>query len=318
MSFLGIDLGGANLKVVSKKGWQIIYFPIWKKFGELERLLRSIAKKHSADKAGVTMTAELSDAFRSKEEGVQKIAEVCRKVFAEAFFLNLDGRLTKEIDDPRKYAASNWVASVAFLIEDGRENFVFVDIGSTTTDIIPVTNKPKAAFTDFERLKRGELVYFGVLRTPVFYVLHEIYSAPLCPEFFSITADVFRVTGDIGEEDYTCETPDGRGKDLESCLRRLSRSICCDLDELGIEKAREIASRAKLNMILKLSEAIREKLEEYGISSVLGCGIGEFLIEESCRGIKANFTKLSEIYGDYSKLFPAYSIFKLVEKEVEE
>ncbi|HDN73976.1 MAG TPA: H4MPT-linked C1 transfer pathway protein, partial [Archaeoglobus sp.] len=72
---------------MSKKGWQIIYFPIWKKFGELERLLRSIAKKHSADKAGVTMTAELSDAFRSKEVGVQKIAEDCRKVFAEAFFL---------------------------------------------------------------------------------------------------------------------------------------------------------------------------------------------------------------------------------------
>ncbi len=168
MSSLGIDIGGANLKVASKDGWEIIYFPMWREAESLEEKLREIAEKYSAAKAGVVMTAELADFFDSKAEGVEFIAKACENAFKDVRFLDVDGNLKPSIDNPENFAASNWVASCRFLLEEGYGNFLFVDMGSTTTDIIPVTSKIEAAKTDFERLKRRELVYFGVLRTPVF------------------------------------------------------------------------------------------------------------------------------------------------------
>ncbi len=315
MNSLGIDIGGANLKIASDKGCEIIYFPMWKRADELENVLRSIAKKYDATKAGIVMTAELADVFETKKEGVERIAYVCRKVFDEVYFLNVRGELKNDIDNPLNFAASNWVASIAFLTNEGWKDFLFVDVGSTTADVIPVTDKIEAATTDFERLKRQELIYFGILRTPVFYVLESFDSAPLCPEFFAITADVFRVTGDISEIDYSCDTPDGKGKDVESCLRRLARTVCCDLNELGAEKVVQLARNAKASMIRKLATVISKKVEEYGLKAVLACGIGEFLIEESCKAAEVECIKLSSLYGEYSKLFPAYAMLKLVEKK---
>ncbi|MBO8178862.1 MAG: H4MPT-linked C1 transfer pathway protein [Archaeoglobus sp.] len=314
MSSLGIDIGGANLKVASPDGWEIIYFPMWREAERLESKLREIAEKYSAKKAGVVMTAELADFFNSKSEGVEFIAKACENVFDEVCFLDVDGNLKSSIDVPENFAASNWVASCRFLLEEGYRNFLFIDMGSTTTDIIPVTSKINAGKTDFERLKRRELVYFGILRTPVFYVLKEFNSVPLCPEFFAITADVFILTGDIQERDYTCNTPDGKGKSGEECMRRLARTVCSDLDELGESNVKELALEAKWSMIDTVSEIIKAKSAEYGLNKVFACGIGEFLIKEACEEAEIDCQLISELYGEYSKLFPAYAMLKLVEK----
>ena len=243
------------------------------------------------------------------------IGEICRRVFEDVSFLDVSGRLSRTLDEPAKFAASNWVASATFLLREGYRNFLFVDIGSTTTDIIPVTDRIEATKTDFERLKRREMIYVGILRTPVFYILKEFDSAPLCPEFFAITADVFIATGDITEDDYTCETPDGKGRDEISCLKRLARTICCDLEEIGINKAKQLALEAKKAMKDLLKDALRKKTEDYGIERVFTCGIGEFLIEEICNEIGVEFISLSGLYGEYSKLFPAFAMLKLVQKD---
>ncbi len=315
MNSLGIDVGGANLKIAARDGWEIIYFPMWKKVDQLGEVLRSVAEKYGAQKAGVVMTAELVDVFESKEKGVRKIVSTCSEIFDEVLFLDVFGNLCRDVSDPLKFAASNWVASIKFLLEEEHTNFLFVDMGSTTTDLIPVTDRIQAALTDFERLKRGELIYFGVLRTPVFYVLEEYDSAPLCPEYFSITADVFVVTGDISYAEYTCETPDGGGKDRRSCLKRLARTVCCDLNELGESNAARIAFEAKKSMVERLASGIERKIEEYGLEIVFACGIGEFLIQECCELLGVECIRLSDVYGDYSKLFPAYAMLKLVEKQ---
>jgi probable H4MPT-linked C1 transfer pathway protein len=309
MNSLGIDIGGANLKVSDGREHRIIYFPMWKRARELKTKLRELSMEFGADRAGVVITAELADVFKSKREGIQYIAEICSEVFADVFFLDVEGRLSKEIDDPLKFCASNWMASVSFLVNEGFKDFLFVDIGSTTTDLIPVKEKPTAGKTDFERLKRGELLYMGVLRTPVFYVLKRFEGADLCPEYFAITADVFRVTGDIGEDDYNCETPDSAGKSVEECMRRLSRTVCCDLEELGEKKAKLLAFRAKDAMIRILRREIVTRLSEWDLETVLACGIGEFLVERACECIR-----LSEKYGTASKLFPAFAMSRLVEK----
>lgn len=309
MNSLGIDIGGANLKVSDGKENRIIYFPMWKKASELKNKLKDLAKDFGAEKAGVVITAELADVFKSKKEGIEFISKVCKDVFKEVYFLDIEGRLTNEIDDPLKFCASNWMASVSFLLTEGFRDFLFVDMGSTTTDLIPVKERAVAGKTDFERLKRKELVYIGVLRTPVFYILRNFESAELCPEFFAITADVFRITGDITEEDYNCETPDSSGKSVKDCMRRIARTVCCDLEELGEMKVKLIALKAKKAIIRKLQREIDAKLSHYGLERVLACGIGEFLIEQA-----SECTKLSEKYGKASKLFPAFAMLKLVEK----
>lgn len=309
MNSLGIDIGGANLKVSNGRDNRIIYFPMWKKALELENKLKEVAKEFGAEKAGVVITAELADFFKSKREGIEFIANACRNAFKEVYFLDLEGRITKEIYDPMKFCASNWIASISFLLEEGYRDFLFVDMGSTTTDLIPVKDRALAGKTDFERLRRKELLYFGILRTPVFYVLRNFMDADLCPEFFAITADVFRVTGDLSEEDYNCETPDSGGKSVRECMLRLSRTVCCDLEELGEMNAKLLALKAKKAMIRTLKKHIRAKLTQYNLKRVLACGIGEFLVAQAfdCK-------KLSESYGNASKLFPAFAMLKLVEK----
>ncbi len=124
-----------------------------------------------------------------------------------------------------------------------------MDIGSTTTDIIPVLGGiPAAGATDFERLARSELIYAGALRTNLAALLHTVeakgFTVRTASELFAITADVYLILGRITPEDYSCDTPDGGGKDPESAARRIARLVCCDLSELDTDDIRSIAMQA--------------------------------------------------------------------------
>ena len=317
MPFLGIDVGGANLKVATENGdFRLIYLPVWKRLDELEAKLREIKEEFEPDGVGVVMTAELSDAFPTKTFGVRRIAEIVEGVFRNVLFLDLEGRLRGYGDvlkEPRTFMASNWVASVRFLLEEGWRNFVFADMGSTTTDLIPVTDRVEAGKTDYERLGRGELLYFGVLRTPVFYILPE-FDVPLVSEFFAVAGDVFVVTGDLDPREYTCDTPDGRGKDVESCMRRLARCVCCDLEEVGEDYVYSMARAFRERVLEKLERAVRDLSDRFGLERVVGCGLGEFLLREATERVGMEFLSVKEIYGDVSKVFPAYAMARLVLK----
>ncbi len=68
---------------------------------------------------------------------------------------------------PLTVAASNWVAT-ALVVADEVPDAILIDMGSTTTDIIPIVGGVVRAIglTDPDRLASGELVYTGALRTP--------------------------------------------------------------------------------------------------------------------------------------------------------
>ncbi len=315
MPSLGIDVGGANLKVATDDGhFEIIYLPIWKRLNELESKLMAVREEFEPDNVGVVMTAELSDVFATKVEGVKRIAEIVNGVFGNAKFLDLDGSLKsydEVIENPRDFMASNWIASAKFLLEEGWRNVLFTDMGSTTTDLIPITDRIEAGKTDYERLKRGELLYFGALRTPVFYILPK-FDVPLASEFFSIAGDAFVVTGDIEPEDYTCDTPDGRGRDVESCMRRLARCVCADIEEVGDLYIMNLAETFKSRMLEILSNAIKTLTSKFGLRRVLGCGIGEFLLKEATEESGLEYVSLAEEYGEVSKALPAYAMSNLI------
>ena len=304
---IGIDVGGANLKIWRGKS-ESYYFPFWKRRDDFPEFLRSL--KIEGEKIGVVITAELSDAFKSKEEGVRFIERsIAENVSGDVYFLNLNGELKRSVDNPLDFSAANWVASVKYLSKI-YENFVFVDLGSTTCDVIPFKGKILAAKTDYERLKRGELLYFGMLRTPLCYLLSfkEISS-----ELFSISADAMRVLGVISEEDYSCETPDGRGRSVKECMQRISRQFCADLDEMGEEEVRKISREVYEVMVAKIEKAIWEKMESYGIERVIGCGMGEVLIEDAAKRVGAEYISLSKEFGEeISKIFPAFAVAELL------
>jgi probable H4MPT-linked C1 transfer pathway protein len=304
---IGLDIGGANTKVATDESYEIVHFPIWKKRDEFGDLLRYIKEKYGSPTVSVVITAELSDIFRRKEDGITFISNELERVFERVYYLNVEGEIKCCIDNPRDFMATNWIASCKFLLEMGYRDFVFVDVGSTTTDMIPVKDRVVGK-TDLDRLLSGELLYIGVLRTPTFHLTDLNTST----EFFSITADVFRVLGDIDENDYICETPDGNDKSYESCMNRLSRLFCSDFDELDEEFLISFAKSVKENFISRLVENLM-KFRLKGFDLVMGCGIGEFLIRESANRVGMSYTSVEDVFG-FSDVFPAYAVLQLCKR----
>ena len=96
----------------------------------------------SAAPLALTMTAELSDAFRSKREGVLFVMDAVREAFPRnpVFVLDCHGEfaaLREARSRPLEFAATNWVAAALFAASRV-DDCILVDVGSTTTDIVPI------------------------------------------------------------------------------------------------------------------------------------------------------------------------------------
>ncbi|MHC1610567.1 MAG: hydantoinase/oxoprolinase family protein [Candidatus Methanospirareceae archaeon] len=334
--FVGIDIGGANTKIATSEGFvDSFYAPLWKDKEYLYDVLPEVNQKFSPEieGVGVVMTGELSDCFETKREGVLYIKDALVAAFDSPRFFEINAtfRDSSAVDkDPLAFAATNWLAS-SKLIAEQYKDVIFVDIGSTTTDVIPIVDgEIKARRRDLERLKTGELIYSGVLRTNIAALLKKVEigekgeECGLSSELFAITADAYLVLGDITEADYGCESPNSyafEGRDNEeksrvSAMRRLSRVVCSDLEELGEDGAVKIAEQVKRAQVEELSASIERMKEKYGIKMVVAAGIGEFIAKEAADSVNMHFLSLSSRYNrEISATFPAFAVAKLLENE---
>ena len=105
---IGWDIGGANTKAVflrtengqvrDYKGL-IEYFPVWKNPEKLVEVLLTLKEKVSGntplDCVGLTMTAELSDAYQTKRAGVNHILACAAQAFEgiRVFVLDVNASL---------------------------------------------------------------------------------------------------------------------------------------------------------------------------------------------------------------------------------
>ncbi len=244
--FVGWDIGGAHLKMVALDAEGKIVMtahqpcPLWQGIPQLIGAFKAVLQPAlKAAEHAVTMTGEIVDVFPDRKQGVRGIiacvlAEIGRfKVFAaDRGFIDpaLAGEAWQRI------AAANWYASAVFTARRCG-HALFIDIGSTTTDIILVRDGRLAnrGFTDAERLRHGELVYAGVVRTPVAAIVDRVPIdgrwQPLMKEIFATMADVYTLTGDLSVYPEWAHTADGDGKDLPHCSRRLARMTGFDLHE---------------------------------------------------------------------------------------
>jgi len=128
---------------------------------------------------------------------------------------------------------------------------------------------------------------------------------PLAPELFSIMADARLALGQISPERYSCDTADGAGKDRQAALRRLARSVCADLEEIGEGAAMAIAEQACSRQKKILVAAISRQATEHGLEKVVAAGTGEGLIAEAAAFLGMECLRISEKYGSkISDVFP--------------
>ena len=308
----GLDIGGANTKAASSDGLiaESVYLPLWKN-APLGKVLQRFAKLEPKAVA-VVMTGELADCFSCKSEGVESIRSRILGAFnCPVHFWGISGFGSQDL------AGANWSASAALVSRDVGD-CLFVDMGSTTTDIIPIKGESLAARTDYLRLARGELIYTGLLRTSLGALLPAARirgeTIPLAPEFFAITADAYLVLGEISEERYTCDAPDGAGKSREAALQRLARAICSDLEEIGESGALAIARQVRNRQMRILVDALEGLARQHELSRVAATGIGERSIAEAASFLGLECVLLSDRYGSkISDIFPAYAVARLLE-----
>ena len=163
---IGIDIGGANLKVVDDAGVHIHYCPLWQG-APLTDLLEAYREP-----AAVVMSGELADCFASKIEGIRWIVDAVHAVIPDAVFYGIDAAFhTRPVP---ALAAANWLASADYLRKDYADA-VLLDVGSTTADVIPLNCfEALKGLTDTRRLQKHYLVYTGMLRTNIATLLPSV------------------------------------------------------------------------------------------------------------------------------------------------
>jgi hypothetical protein len=211
------------------------------------------------------MSGELSDCFENRAIGVKYILECIEKniLGKNWHVLGFDRFYSVEEakNSPYKIGGANWVGTV-LMVADIIQTGILIDIGSTTTDIIPFSSGKLCSkgTLDHERLYYNELVYTGVIRSNISSILASVKLSnkvyPLANEYFAVTGDVYRVLNKISEEKYSCQTPDKRGKSYEECLARIARVICGDLNIFSKNTLTEIASQVMEAQVKMIKSAV--------------------------------------------------------------
>ncbi|MBK5189561.1 MAG: hypothetical protein JJD97_15060, partial [Gemmatimonadaceae bacterium] len=274
MTVIGWDIGGVNTKAARVHDDTALAarnepFEIQRAPTTLAARLQGIATAIGAEKSdahAITMTAELSQFFRTKRDGVAYVLDAVERAFPGAHTLvyTVDGRfldLREARDAPLLVAASNWAATAtlaALYVSDA----ILIDVGTTTTDIIPITAGGVAAIgrTDPERLLSGELLYLGAVRTPVEAIVQRVPLhdglAGVSAESFALAGDIHVWRGDLSPEGYTAPTPDSRPATRDFAAERIARIVCADRELLDDSDIDRIAAVVADTMIARIAASI--------------------------------------------------------------
>jgi (4-(4-[2-(gamma-L-glutamylamino)ethyl]phenoxymethyl)furan-2-yl)methanamine synthase len=325
---LGWDVGGAYVKaaVVEAEGGRRTVrtasrpLEIWRDKHALPDVLRELATAlPAADSVAVTMTAELSDVFRTKREGVGFVLDAVDatsrapvRIFTTAGEF-VDGATARA--RPLDVAASNWVAT-AVLVGQFVPEALLVDIGSTTTDIVPVAGGRLAAQgrTDPERLLAGELVYTGALRTNVAAIVRRVPlrggECRVASELFAVSGDVHVLLGALRPEEYTCPTPDGRPPTPEFAAERLARIVCADGEMLGAGEIRAIAAAVAEAQVAEIAGALGRVARRLPRPApVVVTGLGAFLARRAAERLGLPVKDLADVLEvDVGTVAPAVAV----------
>jgi probable H4MPT-linked C1 transfer pathway protein len=326
---LGWDIGGVNTKVARVDEGDPRRCRAASTAYEIQRNPSALAPTLAALAAtvgarpnwphAVTMTAELSQAFRTKREGVAYVLDALAEAFPgdPLYVYTVDDRFVTP-DEARAHpldaAASNWAATAA-LVARTTPDAVLIDVGSTSTDIIPLRGGRVVARgrTDPARLATGELVYTGAVRTPVEALVREV---PLGDERAAVSAEWFATVGDahiwlgrLDPADYTAPTPDARPATREFAGERLARVVCADremLDEAAIDGIARSVVEAQVMLVADAVRRVRAATPD--ATTAVVTGLGDFVAAEAARRAGLEVIRLSETLGAAARTAPAAAV----------
>jgi probable H4MPT-linked C1 transfer pathway protein len=327
---IGWDIGGAHLKAARVKHGRVeavvqAATPLWLGLDSLHAAFDVLsAQLGHADRHVITMTGELCDAFPSRREGVAGLAAIVANHLSPAApslyagragFVELGEAGSHAID----IASANWHASAALLALK-LPDALFIDIGSTTTDIIPIVGSQVAAvgYTDAERLAAGELVYTGMTRSFVMSLASRAPFrgawTPLMNEYFASSADVHRILGDLPDGADKMSTADGREKTVEASRARLARMIGREADEGSDLEWTGLAAWFAETQIRQITDAASLRLSRNDVAAaapVVAAGVGEGLAAEAARRLRRpclGFSSLISAPAEASHCAPAVAV----------
>lgn len=321
-NIVGWDIGGAHVKAAVISGGNLIAVyqqpcPLWKGLDQLQQAVNTIMQDLADVNYchAITMTGELVDLFDNRDDGVKQIIQTMTERLPESeilIFAGQQGLLKLSQIDAEHYpsiASANWIASALFAAQK-LNNGLFVDCGSTTTDILLLNDGQVQAegYTDYQRLMSEELIYTGIVRTAVMAVTQTAQDQGkkigLMAEYFATMADVYRVTGELNDSHDQTDTADGAEKTVIASAKRLSRMIGCDFYADELPRWHKFANNIRAQQLQQIQRGCETRLSQYELpanSPLIGAGVGRFLVKQ----IALN---LGRSYLDFSDLFPVVAI----------
>lgn len=338
MAWIGLDIGGANLKAAFPGSPDCpameMPFPMWTDWRKLEEAIaKLVARADSADSIAVTMTGELADNFENRMAGVFYIADAVERVCGNQriVYYSCDGvwRSRKELEQGWDLvAAANWHATATWgarLLPD-RSGLV-IDVGSTTTDVSLVESGVVATDSqnDLQRLTIGELLYVGADRTPICGLLSHVRYAQqriaLANELFATVGDAAIWKKRVPEFPELVRTADGRPRTRLASGQRMARMLCRDRDDLESDLIDAIADQTIAAAEAAIGETVSKRLAscDAKVAHALIVGEGQFLVTEAIKlvGSDIKVVSLADEIGEMASVCgPAHSVAVLASEDL--
>ncbi len=299
--FSGWDIGGAHLKVsrCNQHGQLVnsieLACPLWQGITGLADSFRQALSQlgNHADRHFITLTGESADCFANRQQGVTDILNaVAEHLAAESCQVFSQSETWLSLIDAKQHwqqvASMNWLATASWLAKH-YSDALLIDIGSTTTDIIAISDgQPQLqAFTDQGRLQSGELVYTGVIRTPLMALAQHIPFAgqfqKVANEVFANTADIWRLLNKL-PDNISDRSADGQSWGAANCRQRLARMIGSDAENYSDSDWQQLAQWYGQQQIQQIyascQQVINRQISLTTQTPVIGAGIGRFLVAE--------------------------------------
>jgi probable H4MPT-linked C1 transfer pathway protein len=305
---IGWDIGGAHVKACLLEGgrardaaqWPC---PLWQGQHHLELALAAAQSRWPAAFAAarchaVTMTGEMVDLFANRRDGVLRLVEQLATRLGAGLRLYAAGSrggfwasAAAAAQHWQAIASANWMASASWAAAQVNEG-VLLDIGSTTTDLIALRAGAVASHArgDSDRLASGELLYLGVVRTPLCALARQVpfddHEVNVMNEFFATSADVYRLSGELDAAHDQQPSADGGAKTEAATRQRLARMIGRDAGDASPAQWLALARFWREQQIEQTAAQLARVVRAHAVppdAPLVATGCGAFLVADLAR-----------------------------------
>ncbi len=335
---VGWDIGGAHLKAAlldeTGNAPQVLQLacPLWRGLDVLALAVDEVLTQFNLPQTtvhAITMTGELADIFKDRHDGVMQIAQLLELklgLYKRLYYAGKQGFLTFEqvAHHTMHIASANWFATASFVAEHYNQALL-IDMGSTTTDFIVISNGQvqSRGLTDAARLQNDELVYTGMIRTPLMALTQRVPFfgewVNVAAEHFATTADIYRLIGYLDEAQDMSDTADGQGKTPLKSARRLARMIGRDVQDAAMPDWVNLSHAFKQAQLNLLKNAALRQLS-LGLldahAPIVVAGAGRAVLKEIAQQLSRPFYDVASLVKTHSDAdinwasicLPAYAV----------